>query len=59
MAQGDVLTNKRLNAAWQIAATLNMANINNDFLTLLRTQPDGAYAEADMNESARQRIYSL
>lgn len=51
MAQGDVLTNKRLNAAWQIAATLNMANINNDFLTLLRTQPDGAYAEANMDEA--------
>jgi len=51
MAQNDVLTNKRLNAVWQIAAALDMENVNNDFLTVLRTQPDGAYAEADLNEA--------
>ena len=51
MAQGEILTNKRLNAVWQIAATLNMANATNDFLAVLKTQPDGAYAEANMTET--------
>lgn len=50
MAQGDKLTNLRLNAMWQIAATLNMGNENNSFLTALKTQPDGSYAEANMSE---------
>ena len=50
-AEGET-TGKRLTAVWQIAATLNMNNTSNSFLSLLRTQPDGAYAEANLSEAA-------
>ena len=50
MAQGDKITNLRLRAQWQIAATLNMGNANNSLLAAMKTQPDGAYAFANMND---------
>ncbi len=43
------LTNTRLNAVWQIAAALNMA-IDNSLLAAMKTQPDGAYAQANIND---------
>lgn len=52
MAQGDTLTNMRLHAQWQIAATLNMNNQSNDLLSIVSTQPDGVYSQADLNEIA-------
>jgi hypothetical protein len=51
MAQGDKITNQRLNAIWQVCATLDM-NTANSFLTRIKTQPDGVYAEGNMNEMA-------
>lgn len=45
-----VLENARLNAVWQIAATLNMGNSNNTLLSTIKTQPDGAYAEGKLAE---------
>jgi hypothetical protein len=50
MASGEKITNKRINAQWQVAATLNMGNASNALLAAMKAQPDGAYAEADMNE---------
>lgn len=44
------LTNARLNAVWQIAATLNMGNANNSLLAAMKTQPDGAYSQANIND---------
>ena len=46
-----VLINTRLNAMWQVAATLNMANASNTFLSTLKTQPDGVYALANMQDN--------
>lgn len=50
MAQGDIITNNRIKAQWQIAATLNMGNANNVLLSAMKTQPDGAYSQANMND---------
>ena len=44
-----VLTNARLNAMWQVAATLNFSGTNS-LTTILTTQPDGVYALANMND---------
>lgn len=44
------LTNTRLNAVWQVAATLNMGNANNSLLSAMKTQPDGAYSQADIRD---------
>jgi len=50
MAAGDKITNLRINAQWQIAATLNMGNASNTLLAAMKAQPDGAYAQANMND---------
>jgi hypothetical protein len=52
MASGDKLTNQRLSAMWQIAATLNFNNASNDLSAILTTQPDGIYSLANMSEMA-------
>lgn len=52
MASGDKITNQRLNAMWQIAATLNFNNSSNGLSAILTTQPDGVYAQADILEIA-------
>ena len=45
-----ILDNARLNAQWQVAATLNMGNASNNLLTIMKTQPDGAYSQASMTD---------
>lgn len=52
MAAGDKITNQRIAAMFHIAAELNMGDTTNTFLRTIRKQPDGIYAEANLQEMA-------